>query len=507
MECLQNSPAHRESSSAHDLPAFLTLPWELREQILTDVVRDIRPLVPKRGSQASTWALTRPDVTRACKQLRAEGLSLYYATNTFWLDIRSVCSNEAIPGEANTLERSLPSYRAWCTATGHDNFLKIRSFVFEEPSGAHYRLNLLNSGKFTLTPSERPIAECTLTRVCRGIVRVVQETLEARDERGLFPEDIELYLRPFALLCFKIMSSGGAKWPDGASAAIAFTMDNMGEAADLDRGLWPESQPIGSHYSVKEVLPQFLDLLRKYDISGTYFMEAWNFTVYPEAIHSLLEAGHEVSWHAWRHEAWGKLDEKAEQENFIRSFGQEGFKSFPASEAYNQRLYQGFRPPGGTVHGQRTLKLCQSNDIRYISPAADEAAMLKIDEEQSHIAVLPFKWSTVDAYYYMESFSGLRKMKGTLPEETQPPDVLISKYKDEIDQAIAKGGFLSLLFHPFLTDMPDRTQAMESVLQYLALKRDQGTIWLARCGEIADWLHAHPNTVGNDPKWDASTWR
>lgn len=209
MECPQASPARRQSSSAHDLPAFLTLPWELREQILTDVVRDTRPLVPKRGSQASTWALTRPDVTKVCKQLRAEGLSLYYATNTFWLDIRSVCSNEAIPGEANTLERSLPSYRAWCTATGHDNFLKIRSFVFEEPSGAHYRLNLLNSGKFTLTPSERPIAECTLTRVCRGIVRVVQETLEARDERGLFPEDIE-YVCKTANELYKASNQGSA---------------------------------------------------------------------------------------------------------------------------------------------------------------------------------------------------------------------------------------------------------------------------------------------------------
>ncbi|KAI7536904.1 carbohydrate esterase family 4 protein [Hortaea werneckii] len=303
------------------------------------------------------------------------------------------------------------------------------------------------------------------------------------------------------------MSSSGAKWPNGASAAIALTMDNMGEAADLDRGLWPETQPIGSHYSVKEVLPQFLDLLRKYDISGTYFMEAWNFTVYPEAVEHLLRAGHEVSWHAWRHEAWGKLDDKAEQENFGRSFGPEGLKSYSSSEAYKQRLYQGFRPPGGTIHGQRTLKLCQSNGIRYISPAADEAAMLKVDEGQCHIAVLPFKWSTVDAYYYMESFSGLRRLKGTLPEETQPADVLMNKYKEEIDQAIAKGGFLSLLFHPFLTNMPERMQAMESVLEYLAMKRDQGKIWLARCSEIADWLHAHLNAVGGDPKWDTSTWR
>jgi len=98
-------------------------------------------------------------------------------------------------------------------------------------------------------------------------------------------------------------------------------------------------------------------------------------------------------------------------------------------------------------------------------------------------------------------------MKGTLPEEPQTPDTLVRNFLEEIDKAVRSGGFVSVLFHPFLTNKPERMQAMETIVLRLAQLRGEGQIWLARCGDIAEWLHAHPDTVGDDPKWDASSWR
>ena len=107
----------------------------------------------------------------------------------------------------------------------------------------------------------------------------------------------------------------------------------------------------------------------------------------------------------------------------------------------------------------------------------------------------------------MDAFSGLRKMKDEIPEPPQAPDFLLESYIKQVDEAMEKGGFVSFLFHPFLTNQPDRLHAMERFVKYLVQKRDEGQIWLARCKEIEDWVRQHPESVGEDPGWDGSSWR
>ncbi|EME45214.1 hypothetical protein DOTSEDRAFT_127950 [Dothistroma septosporum NZE10] len=300
------------------------------------------------------------------------------------------------------------------------------------------------------------------------------------------------------------------KWPSDAKTAIALTLDNMGEAADLNRGLWPDLEPVGSHYTVTEVLPIILALLKKYDIHVTYFIESWNLKHYGEFIaYQVAKAGHEVAWHAWQHEAWSSLDEVAERANFERSFGIEGLRGFGAGAGQGKVLpYRGFRPPGGRIHGDRTLSLCREYGLGYISPAAENAAIVNVEGNgrQDSIVVLPFRWRTVDAIYYMEQFSGLRKLKD-MQEHPMTESQLVVSYKREIDNAIADGQFLSLLFHPFLTNTPARLEAMEEVVQYLALKRDQRLVWLDRCRDIEQYCRQNPRSVAKDPQYDTAEWR
>src|SRR5882672_1344757 len=46
--------------------------------------------------------------------------------------------------------------------------------------------------------------------------------------------------------------------PDGRRGAVSFTFDNLGEASDIEFGKWPKDQPIGSHMSITQVVPELL---------------------------------------------------------------------------------------------------------------------------------------------------------------------------------------------------------------------------------------------------------
>ena len=62
---------------------------------------------------------------------------------------------------------------------------------------------------------------------------------------------------------------------------IALTFDNLGEAADLERGLWPDDAPLGRHPSVTVALPRLLDELADLDLRATFCVEALNCELYP----------------------------------------------------------------------------------------------------------------------------------------------------------------------------------------------------------------------------------
>jgi peptidoglycan/xylan/chitin deacetylase (PgdA/CDA1 family) len=267
-------------------------------------------------------------------------------------------------------------------------------------------------------------------------------------------------------------------------------MDNMGEAADIQRNLWPAAEPIGNHYSVTSVLPKLLDLLDQYSITTTYFIESWNLSVYPSAVKSISDRGHEVAWHAFQHEAWSMLSEDAEQGNFETSMDAMRLSGLGLK-------YEGFRPPGGLVN-EPTLGLMRRYGLQYLSPAAERAGVA------DGISILPFRWKGVDAYYYMDAFAGLREMKGG-PRQVMTTDELVNSYVADIDDAIESRGFVSLLFHPFLTNSQGRVDAVETVLKHVQAKKDE--LWVAPGREVAEWVSRHADEFGNDPGWDRSSWR
>lgn len=284
------------------------------------------------------------------------------------------------------------------------------------------------------------------------------------------------------------MTGSQLPWPHGKRACICLTMDNMGEAADIHRGLWPKDKPVGDHYSVKSALPKMLELLEEKQIPATYFIEAWNFGVYPDTIQDLQKRGIEVGYHAFQHEVWGDLDEMTEVGNLDKSVRM-------AKEI--GVAYKGFRPPGGKIT-PRTLTLMKERGITYLSPAAERPAVVE------GAPVLPFEWKYIDAYYYLDSTAALRQLRGDSKEKISPAGYQAALLA-RIDEVIDQGGFLALLFHPFLTETEERLAVMETVLNRLLTHKTE--IWMAKHHEVAEWVSKHADAFGSEPGWDTAVWK
>ena len=279
---------------------------------------------------------------------------------------------------------------------------------------------------------------------------------------------------------------------DGAvpESVVSVTFDNLGEAAQLELGMWPKEVPEGQHFTVVDVLPKLLDLLATRKVQATFFVEGLNAEMYPQALHTIMAAGHEVAVHAWRHEEWAALDAEREVELLARAT--DAMRSIGIEPS-------GFRPPGGGLT-EHTLRLLGEHGYGYVSPAGEREGLLE------GLAVLPFRWPLVDAYAYLPQFAGLRERYGDGPESRTPEEMraeMIAALENHAEQE----GHMTLLFHPLsvaFTGDPG-WEALDSVLGELTRLAGTGAITAMRMDAAAAQMLECPEEQG-PPQLDDATW-
>ncbi len=276
-------------------------------------------------------------------------------------------------------------------------------------------------------------------------------------------------------------------WPGGARAAVSVTVDNLGEAAEIELGLRAPDAPLGGHYSVTTALPIMLDALAAARLSATFFVEGINAEIYPEALATIAEAGHELAYHAWCHEEWSSLDAAAEVANLDRGLA--------ALRAIGVEAV-GFRPPGGRIT-PRTLDLLASRGLRHCSPAGSAAGIL------DGVAVLPFSWPAVDAFHVLPVFAALREH---LTQDGEPGGVeaLRAALLGSIEGALAAGTHATLVLHTWMIEL--ELDAVREVLARVREAVDAGELWAAPCREAAAWMTEHATSFDERPLLDDTSW-
>jgi peptidoglycan/xylan/chitin deacetylase (PgdA/CDA1 family) len=248
-------------------------------------------------------------------------------------------------------------------------------------------------------------------------------------------------------------------------STLVLTFDNLGEASALGRGEEPVA--LGRDPSVTKALPWLLDELDRNALTATFFVEAINCRLYPDAVREIARRGHELGHHGWAHETWRDLSPEDERGALAR-----GIEAFDALGLG----VRGFRPPGGQLT-VRSPALLREHGFDWCSPAGQHPAV------HEGVVYLPFDWELVDAYHLMDSFAGLRASRGD-PETRRAP----AELADWLAHRLAAGGQQTLILHPFLMLDDAWSAGVAEVLSTVAELARDGLTSVVPGGVFADWL-------------------
>ncbi len=256
--------------------------------------------------------------------------------------------------------------------------------------------------------------------------------------------------------------------PDNRKAAIAVSFDNFGEAFDVEQGAWPDDVPVGTHFTATSVLPKMLQDLDRHSIPATFFVEGWNAEIYPAELNAMQSTGHEVGLHGWRHELWFEQTEAERIELLDR--GVAAMKALGISPI-------GFRPPGG-LSTDDTDDILKRAGLRYVSAAGEGVSA------GGAVAQVPFRWIDVDALYLEPQLGIVRQALFGSDDLLSLSDWVAALKKLQTD-ALEQGACITLIFHPYL--LGEDEKRYEVFADFLERICNADDIWLARCGDIADW--------------------
>jgi len=260
-----------------------------------------------------------------------------------------------------------------------------------------------------------------------------------------------------------------AKWPQGARGALCLSFDNLG---------------VDEATSAASALPALMERLAGHDLRATFFVEGVNAELDPGALRAIDTAGHEVAYHAWRHEQWGELSAAEQAENLAR--GVSAFENLGIE-------VNGLRPPGGQL-GEGGTAVLGELGLRYASPAGEGAG------SAGDVALIPFQWRHVDATSMLPGLGPVREQMTGSPDPLAPP-AFLSHLLGEVERLERDGGFISIVLHlPLLAWLGE--DKLATLLEKLASTR----LWLPRCDEIAEHILAGPEPFERGTTLDSTSW-
>jgi peptidoglycan/xylan/chitin deacetylase (PgdA/CDA1 family) len=273
-------------------------------------------------------------------------------------------------------------------------------------------------------------------------------------------------------------------WPQGKAAAAAFTFDVDAESAVL----W-NNETVGARMSIMSHqaygplvgVPRILDMLDRHQIASTFFVPGHTAVRYPEAIRSIVAAGHEIAHHGYLHEQPTSLT--LEEEIDVLDKGLVALADVAGVRP------TGYRAPMWDL-SWRTPALLAERGFLYDSSLmdADHPYELSITPGASESLVeLPIQWALDDweQYCFLPDVSG----SGLIESPRKAREL----WQLEFDGLRRVGGCWVLTNHPFLSGRPSRAAELDDLMRYVLGHAD---VWVTNLATIAE----HVRSLGLAPR-------
>ncbi|AUG99140.1 polysaccharide deacetylase [Prodigiosinella confusarubida] len=271
-------------------------------------------------------------------------------------------------------------------------------------------------------------------------------------------------------------------WPEGKKGCMALAFDLDGPTGDamLDGSIWqkPEYFTFGG-YGPFRALGRILDLLEQFTIPATFFVPAWVVENWPSQCVAIVERGHEVAYHGYRHESFYALS--AEEQRQVMQVSRDIFWRYLGIRA------EGFRTPSGDWHAQTTAVLLDADVIYSSSMRGDDRPyLIPVPGKTRPLVEIPGRWEMDD--YSSLAYTRAPDFPAGL-DRTASYALTRDNWQREYDGAMNEGLCLTTLFHPKISGKPGRILLLE---QFMAHMRQRDDVWFARCRDVAHWFLQEP---------------
>jgi len=293
----------------------------------------------------------------------------------------------------------------------------------------------------------------------------------------------------------KSLADADLRWPAGGRCAVHIVVDLSVASGPEGIGV-RDIKSAPAEFGANQGLDLVLAQLDKHGLRATFAVPAVTAEIYPRRIKALVERGHEVAAHGFKHEdvsALPRAEEKARldltTEVLTRITGRRpaGWFSLP-------RQKDPFA--GGTI-SPNTMDLLIDAGYAYMGNGlADDIPHYWVTNFSSRRAILTLPYY----YHFDDQFFSMFPVQGSGLENS---DMLFRNWRAEFDAQYKRGRFFTMTLHPHHIGWCNRMAGLEDFLGHMTSLPDLWNPTGAECARY--WTATYP--AATHLKLEPSIWQ